>query len=171
MKRGRPKGSKDRVSKAMVDLATELVANRGSELFAEMADRDPAQALALVTKIISPEEMRAVFAEDRAEAETHETNVNIRLVSAPSPRLSDSRTEQQIQERQRGLEAPVERLTEVSEDAVVATQEDANEAAAEAERERVRKQNDVIKAHGGLTGKPPRSAAPDTLDYPDDPMI
>ena len=167
-KGGRKKGSKDRVSQAMVDLATELVANRGSELFAEMADRDPAQALALVTKIIPPEEMRALFSEDRVAAETQDTNVTINLVSAPSPRLSDSRSDQQITDTQRGLTRPVERIEKPSEDAVVATQVDADEEAARAERERQERQRDAIKAHGGLTGRAARRSAPDVIEYRDD---
>ena len=157
LKGGRPKGSKDRVSKAMVDLATELVANRGTELFEAMADRDPAQALALVAKIVPPEEMRAVFQEEREPEKGKATEVTINLVASPSPRLSDSRTQGQIEDQQRGLTAPVERLTEPSEDAVVATQDDADELAAEAERERVRRQNEALKAHGELTGRARRT--------------
>jgi hypothetical protein len=170
-KGGRKKGSKDRVSQAMVDLATELVADRGAELFHEMADRDPAQALALVAKIISPEELRAVYAQDRAEEKNTPQDVTIRLVSAPSPRLSDTRSQDDVDARQRGLTAPVERLIEPSEDAVVATQDEADEEAVRAERERVRRQNELLKEHGELVGRRPRSAAPDTLPYPDDPSM
>ena len=174
LKGGRPKGSKDRVSKAMVDLATELVADRGRELFHEMADRDPAQALALVSKIISPEELRAVYAEERREEKPAVQEVTIRMVSAPAPRLSDDRTEQQIRDNQRGLNSPVERLRHEPEaDNQVVAEHARDEAAeaAQAEKERVARQNALIREHGGLTGKPARGSAPNTLDYPDDPSI
>ena len=185
-KGGRPKGSKDRVSQAMVDLATELVADRGRELFHEMADRDPAQALALVSKIISPEELRAVYAEDRKEEKNQPQEVTINLVSSPSPRLSDRRTDQQIQDNQRGLTSPVQRIESPSQDdlrdvieaavdeptePVESPQEVADREAAEAERQRVARQNALIREHGGMTGKPRRGSAPNTLDYPDDPSI
>ena len=169
---GRPKGAKDRVSKAMVDLATELVADRGRELFHEMADRDPAQALALVAKIVPPEEMRAVFQEERTgESSGQPIQINIGVVKGPE-RLPDARSQAQLTDQQRGLGSAVKRIDRDAESApeadVVATQAQADEEAARQERERQQRQRDTIKAHGGLTGRRPRSAAPDTLDYPDD---
>ena len=171
-KGGRKKGSRDRVSQAMVDLATELVADRGRELFHEMADRDPAQALALVSKIISPEELRAVYAEERQEEKNQPQEVRINLVSSGSPRLSDSRTQGQIEDQQRGLNSPVERIKHEPEAAtdVVADQVAAEvDEAAEAEKERVARQNEAIRAHGGLTGVPSRaSRTSDAIEYPDE---
>lgn len=172
-KGGRPKGSKDRVSKAMVDLATELVANRGRELFHEMADRDPAQALALVSKIISPEELRAVYAEERAVENSAPQDVTIRLVSSPNSRLSNDRSER--------LEAPVQRIAASPDDiaGVVSdgsdtptyeAREAADREAAEAERERRERLNAAVKAHGGVTGMPSREqrAAGQTIDAGED---
>ena len=172
---GRPKGAKDRVSKAMVDLATELVANRGTELFEAMADRDPAQALALVAKIVPPEEMRAVFQEERTgESSNQPIQINIGVVKGPE-RLPDTRSEASLTAQQRGLGPAPQRIERIAESAstadVVATQEQADEEAAEAERERVRRQAEAIKAHGGLTGRRARTSAPDTLAYPDDHTI
>ena len=53
-------------------------------------------------------------------------------------------------------------------------QERADRVAAEykrAEQERIQAQNEQIRRYGGLTGKPARSARPDTLDYPEDGII
>ena len=170
LKGGRPKGSKDRVSKAMVDLATELVADRGRELFHEMADRDPAQALALVSKIISPEELRAVYAEERAEEQGKSVQeVTINLVSSSSPRLTDSRTSQQIEDRQRGLESPVERLTSEPEadNQVVAEQsrDGADQEAVAAQRAQARRYKDVSASPGYKRGQ-----SSDSTVYLDDPV-
>jgi hypothetical protein len=147
-KGGRKKGSRDRVSQAMVDLATDLVANRGAELFAEMADRDPAQALALVAKIVPPEEMRKVFEEEREPDKGSAQQVTINLVSSPSPRLSDNRTSQQIEDRQRGLEAPVERIQRPTED-VVATQDDRDAEVAQERREQSRRYKEGTSPSAG----------------------
>ncbi len=174
LKGGRPKGSKDRVSKAMVDLATELVANRGAELFEAMADRDPAQALALVAKIVPPEEMRAVFHEERTGEKTGQP-VQVTIGVVPSPeRLPDSRTQQDVDDRQRGLTQRIERASEPVERVVSDVPQEAGRSEPEADKraqeeaDRVRRQNDAIRAHGGLTGRAPRGSAPDTLEYRDD---
>jgi hypothetical protein len=184
LKGGRPKGSKDRVSKAMVDLATDLVANRGSELFEAMADRDPAQALALVAKIVPPEEMRAVFQEEREPDRGQAIQVNIGVVPSPQ-RLPDSRSQQLVDDNQRGLttrlsasqedrqltvgDSPSEHVSPSGDRMDAGSQELLEEEQRlMAELERVRKQNEAIKAHGGLVGRAPRSAAPDTLEYKDD---
>jgi hypothetical protein len=160
-KGGRKKGSRDRVSQAMVDLATDLVANRGAELFSEMADRDPAQALALVAKIVPPEEMRKVFEQEREPEKGRPVQVNIGVVPSPSPRLSDNRSEEEITTRQRGLESPVERLPEP-------TQETQDEMAAREAREKRARLNDAIRAHGGATGRARRAEAPiDPIEYRD----
>ena len=172
-KGGRPVGAKDRVSRAMVDLATELVANRGAELFEAMADRDPAQALALVAKIVPPEEMRAIFQEERTgETRGQPVQINIGIVKWPE-RLSDVRSQAQITDQQRGLNSPVERLRPEPEadNRVVADQAraEADEQAAREKRELARRQNETIKAHGGLTGRPRRAeVAPDAIEYRDD---
>jgi len=171
LKGGRPKGSKDRVSKAMVDLATDLVRDRGSELFNVMADRDPAQALALVAKIISPEELRAVYAEDRVETEVRDHTININLVggtSLPRPENAIEAPVQRIKHTPDDLstvisegaymatEEPVERAPEPS---VQDAQEKADRLAVERERERVAMQNETIKRHGGQTGRQRRGGS------------
>ena len=166
-KGGRKKGSKDRVSQAMVDLATELVANRGSELFIEMADRDPAQALALVAKIIPPEEMRHLFSEDRAETESKDTNVTISLVNAPSSPRLDSPVERIRHQPDPMADVISEAAYSASEEPSEAEQDQLDREAAEHQRAL----NERIRMHGGITGKPARSSAADTLPYRDDDVI
>lgn len=191
LKGGRPVGAKDKISTKMIEICSELVADKGAEILEHLAKTDPAAAMAICLKVVPNSEWIQAHTEERTgERSGQPVQVNIGVVPSPSPRLSDTRTQAQIDDQQRGLVRPVERLpeptqddlrdvieaavdvpTEPSEDAVVATQDDANEEAARAERERVRRQNEAMKAHGELVGRRPRSAAPDTLDYPDDPSM
>lgn len=166
-KGGRKPGSKDRVSQQLVDIAQSLMERRGAELLEEVADRAPEQALALITKIIPASELQKLFEEDRAGQKGDQpVQVNIGVVRA-TERLQDTRSQAQIETRQRGLESRIERVTEPVED-VVSTQDDRDEEAAREARERAARQRDAIKAHGGLTGRPRRSSAPDTLPYRDE---
>lgn len=164
---GRPKGAKDKISTKMIEICSDLVADKGAEILEHLARTDPAAAMAICLKVVPNSEWMQAHTEEREELSGgRDNNVRISVVAAPD-RLSDNRSSQQIEDRQRGLESPVERIQRPTED-VVATQDDADEDAAEAERERVRKQNEVLKAHGNLTGRRARSAAPDAIEYPDD---
>lgn len=165
---GRPKGAKDKLSVQFLDVMQAVIEEKGAEMMTRLAEENPAAALAIISRSLPQKAMQ-----DAIDGVTDEGNkaidqITINLVSSPSPRLSDSRSEEDIQARQRGLESPVERIERPTEDAVVATQDDADEEAARAERERQERQRDAIKAHGGLTGRRARSAAPNTLDYPDE---
>ena len=164
---GRPVGAKDKITDTMIRLAEQTAAEHGQEMFEKLARTDPAACLALITRLLPNADLSKAI-EGESEADNAITQVSINLVAAPSPRRIEGRTQQQIEERQRGLEAPVERIQAPSEDAVVATQVDPDEEAARAERERQERQRDAIKAHGGLTGRATRRSAPDTIDYPDD---
>lgn len=167
MRGGRPVGSRDKITDTMIRLAEDTAAEHGQEMFEKLARTDPAACLALITRLLPNADLSKAI-EGESEADNAITQVSINLVAAPSPRRIEGRTQQQIEERQRGLEAPVERIQAPSEDAVVATQVDPDEEAARAERERQERQRDAIKAHGGLTGRATRRSAPDTIDYPDD---
>ena len=185
---GRPKGAKDRVSRQMLDIAQSLLERRGSELLEEVADRAPSEALALITKIIPASELTTLFNEERAqESGGRDNTVRISVVSAPE-RLSDNRTAQQLEDQQRGL---TKRLSDSQEDRQLTVGDSPTEPVSPsgdrmdagsqepceeelrllAELERVRKQNEVIKAHGGLTGRAKRSAPSTALDYPDEDTI
>ena len=185
---GRPKGAKDRVSRQMLDIAQSLLERRGSELLEEVADRAPSEALALITKIIPASELTTLFNEERAEeAGGRDNTVRISVVSAPE-RLPDGRTAQQLEDQQRGLttrlsdsqedrqltvgDSPAEPVSPSGDRMDAGSQEPCEEELRLlAELERVRKQNEVIKAHGGLTGRAKRSAPSTALDYPDEDTI
>lgn len=169
---GRPKGAKDKISRQLIEICSDLVADKGSEILEHLAKTDPAAAMAICLKVVPNSEWVQAHTEERQGDSSAGQDVTIRLVSAPSP--------------QTRLEAPVSRIThegvptdtiiehaarEASEAPVGPTQEELDREAAEAERERKARLNEQIRAHGGLTGKPSRSAAPDTLDYPEDGVI
>ena len=196
---GRPKGAKDRVSQQLLTVAESLMQRRGAELLEEVADRAPEQALALITKIIPPQELQKLFEEDREGQKRDKANeVTIRVVSAPNDRQIEHRSEQEMLDHQRGLTHRIEPTEDDLKHVIEAddtppwdepeeparpqgeastqtpqepTRADMDELAAQAARDRAQRQNDVIRAHGGLTGRRPRGSAPDTLDYPDDPSI
>lgn len=183
---GRPKGAKDKISTKMIEICSDLVANKGAEILEHLARTDPAAAMAICLKVVPNSEWMQAHSEERSSGQSGPQEVTIRMVSSPSQRLPDDRTQAQIRDQQRGLNSPVERLPEPSGDdlrdvieaeidaptePVESDQERADREAAEAERERIQRQNDAIRAHGGLTGKPARSARPDTLDYPEDGLI
>ena len=155
-KGGRKKGSKDRVSQQLVDIAQSLMERRGAELLEEVADRAPEQALALITKIIPASELQKLFEEDRAGVKGDQpVQVNIGVVSGPE-RLSDGRTAQQVEDQQRGLidrikpsETAPENVIEgevappwdePSEPTNQPTRDTQDDLAARAERERIRRQ-------------------------------
>lgn len=169
---GRPVGAKDKLSVQFLDVMQSVIEEKGTEMMMRLAEENPAAALAIISRSLPQKAMQ-----DAIDGVTDEGNeiqqVTINLVSAPAQRLPDDRTQSQITEQQRGLNSPVERIEHASEDVqeVVATQEDADELAAQAERERQERQAEAIKAHGGLTGRPARREAPDTLDYQDDELI
>lgn len=172
MKGGRPVGARDKITNQMIRLAEETAAEYGEEMFRRLAKDDPAACLALITRLLPNSDLSKAI-EGESEGGSEITQVNISITPAPSQRLPDSRSQQQIDDRQRGLISRVQPseddLRDVIEEAVAApTVDTRDEEAARAERERVRRQNDAIRAHGGLTGRAPRSAAPDTLDYRDD---
>ena len=174
-KGGRPVGAKDKISRKLVDLCTDLVADKGSEMLDHLSRTDPAAAMAICLKVVPPEEMRRVFNDDMDTTKDALNQITINLVSKP--------TEQRI-------EAPVSRIThadipldsvieQAAEEAAVKpvqeppepTQEQLDREAERVEVERVARRNDTVKAHGGLTGRPKRRDPGSTLDYPDEPVI
>jgi hypothetical protein len=170
-KGGRPVGARDKITNQMIRLAEETAAEYGEQMFKKLAKDDPAACLALITRLLPNSDLSKAIEGESGDQDAIQ-QVTINLVSSPNPRLSDSRTDQQIEDRQRGLESPVERLPEPVEEAEVVSTQEAREAADEdavrAERERIRRQNDAIKAHGGLTGRAPRSSGPvDPIEYRD----
>lgn len=179
---GRPVGAKDKITTTMIEMAQQTIEEHGVAMWNKLAKDDPTACLALISRLLPNKDLSEAI-EGQTGGNDAIQQVSINVVGSPSPRLPDTRTDAQIQDRQRGLTAPVERLPEpseappwdVPEDAVVATQEptqeDMDALAAEQERERVARQNEALRAHGNLTGRAARRAAPDALDYPDDPSI
>ena len=173
---GRPQGAKDKLSVQFLEVMQSVIEDKGTEMMMRLAEENPAAALAIISRSLPQKAMQEAIDGVTQEGQDAIQQVTINLVSAPSQPRLDARTEQQISDQQRGLNSPVERLTSPTEDVEMVvpdepTQADMDAQAAEAERQRVARQNALIREHGGLTGKPARGSAPDTLDYPDDPSL
>jgi len=77
---GRPKGSKDKVSQKLVNLMTDLMDRRGHEMLERIADNNPSDALAILTRIIPQAELQRIYSENNEEDHTLR-DISIRLVS------------------------------------------------------------------------------------------
>lgn len=77
---GRPKGSKDKVSQKLVDLMTDLMDRRGHEMLERIADSNPSDAMAILTRIIPQAELQRIYSENNEEEHTLR-DISIRLVS------------------------------------------------------------------------------------------
>ena len=87
-KGGRPKGAKDRASAQLKEIVEDLVARRGAQMLEDIADRSPENAMAIIAKILPPEDLREAFRVDRkATGESGPVVINIGLTKAPE-RLS-----------------------------------------------------------------------------------
>jgi hypothetical protein len=184
---GRPKGAKDKLSVQFLEVMQSVIEEKGTEMMMRLAEENPAAALAIISRSLPQRAMQEAIDGVTDEAKDAIQQVTINLVSSDSPRLSDTRSDEEIETRQRGLDAPQTRLTapisriEPSPDdldrvvnkspenppEVTPTVDARDEEAARAERERQAKLRASIKAHGGLTGRAPRSAASDELEYRD----
>lgn len=90
---GRPVGSRDRISKKMIELATELMHDHGQEMMLELAKRDPAAALAICTRLIPNSTLAQAHEEIRTgQKDDRPMSISINLVSA-LPAASESRVE------------------------------------------------------------------------------
>jgi hypothetical protein len=78
---GRPKGSKDKVSQKLVNLMTDLMDRRGEELLERIADNNPSDALAILTRIIPQAELQRIYSEGITEDNQQLRDISIRLVS------------------------------------------------------------------------------------------
>ena len=95
---GRPKGAKDKVSTRLVDLMTDLMERRGEELLERIADTNPSDALAILTRIVPQAELQRIFLDSDGDNSKQINNITIKLVGkadddaalpAPSDRDSD----------------------------------------------------------------------------------
>lgn len=77
---GRPKGSKDKVSQKLVNLMTDLMDRRGEELLERIADTNPSDALAILTRIVPQAELQRIFLEGDGENSKQINNIQITLV-------------------------------------------------------------------------------------------
>ena len=179
---GRPVGAKDKISRQLIDICTDLVADKGSEILEHLARTDPAAAMAICLKVVPNAELMMAHQDEREGGSNGDTNVTISLVNAPGSNATPA------------IESPVERISQdripretiieqVAEDvpqpaaerAPEPSRQQKYEAAVDAQAEQDRQAaecqratNEKIRMHGGLTGKPARSAAPDPIIYPDD---
>jgi hypothetical protein len=77
---GRPKGSKDKVSQKLVNLMTDLMDRRGEEMLERIADSNPSDAMAILTRIIPQAELQRIYS-DNSEEDQQLKDISIRLVS------------------------------------------------------------------------------------------
>ena len=77
---GRPKGSKDKVSTRLVDLMTDLMERRGEELLERIADTNPSDALAILTRIVPQAELQRIFLDGDGDNSKQINNIQITLV-------------------------------------------------------------------------------------------
>ena len=78
---GRPKGSKDKVSQKLVGLMTDLMERRGEELIERIADNNPSDALAILTRIVPQAELQRIFLDGDGENANKINNIQITLVA------------------------------------------------------------------------------------------
>ena len=160
-KGGRKPGSKDRVSQQLLDIAQSLMERRGAELLEEVADRAPEQALALITKIIPASELQKLFEEERSGQKSGQpVQINIGVVKGPE-RLSDGRSQQDIDDRQRGLTQRIERASEPVERVVSDVPQEVAQTTSQPQTQRPRV--------GGSPGYK-RGQSNDSTVYLDDPV-
>ncbi|MDA8619850.1 hypothetical protein N9L28_03715 [Luminiphilus sp.] len=77
LKGGRPAGSRDKVTRLMVDLARDVVAEHGQEMFDHLARTDPAACLALVTRLLPASDVSKAL--DDGSGGDQPVNVTINL--------------------------------------------------------------------------------------------
>ena len=78
---GRPKGAKDKVSTRLVDLMTDLMDRRGEELLERIADSNPSDALAILTRILPQAELQRIFLDGDGKDSPQVTDITINLIS------------------------------------------------------------------------------------------
>lgn len=179
---GRPKGSKDKLSVAFLQVMESVIEEKGSEMMMRLAEENPAAALAIISRSLPPKAMQEAI--DGAGEQDQEAinQITINLVGKP--------TEQRLEAPQERLTAPVERLPEPTQDdlrdvieaevdaptePLEPTQADLDREAALAERERIRRQNESIRqydssAHTGMPSREKRSSSAG-VEYKDDPSV
>ena len=81
---GRPKGSKDKVSTRLVDLMTDLMERRGEEMLERIADTNPSDALAILTRIVPQAELQRIFLDGDGDNSKQINNIQITLVGKTS---------------------------------------------------------------------------------------
>lgn len=81
---GRPKGSKDKVSHRLVNLMTDLMDRRGEEMLERIADNNPSDALAILTRIVPQAELQRIFLEGDGDNSKQINNIQITLVGKAS---------------------------------------------------------------------------------------
>ena len=90
---GRPVGSKDKVTRLMVDLARDVVAEHGQEMFDHLARTDPAACLALVTRLLPASDVSKAL-EDESRGSDQPVTVTINLTPAhPQAQLEHDKVE------------------------------------------------------------------------------
>ena len=78
---GRPKGSKDKITRTMIDMATQTLEESGARMWQDLAASDPVACLALITKLLPNQELSEAIQQSDSATDTRLRDITVRLVS------------------------------------------------------------------------------------------
>jgi hypothetical protein len=78
---GRPKGSKDKITKTMLDMATATLEQSGERMWSDLAATDPVACLALISKLLPNQDLSDAIQQKDSETERQLRDITVRLVS------------------------------------------------------------------------------------------
>ena len=89
-----------------LDVMQAVIEEKGTEMMMRLAEENPAAALAIISRSLPQKAMQEAIDGVTEEGKDAIQQVTINVVSGPSERLPDHRTQAQITDQQRGLTAP-----------------------------------------------------------------
>lgn len=78
---GRPKGSKDKITRTMIDMATATLEQSGERMWKDLAASDPVACLALITKLLPNQELSEAIQQSDGDTNQQLRDITVRLVS------------------------------------------------------------------------------------------
>jgi hypothetical protein len=78
---GRKKGSKDKITRTMIDMATATLEQSGERMWQDLAASDPVACLALITKLLPNQELSEAIQQSDGDTNQQLRDITVRLVS------------------------------------------------------------------------------------------
>jgi hypothetical protein len=78
---GRPKGSKDKITRTMIDMASSTLEEHGEAMWQQLSRTDPVACLALISKLLPTADLSAAIQGENSADNQQLRDISIRLVS------------------------------------------------------------------------------------------